>query len=387
MLDLANMIYLDNAASTQIPQEVLDSLYFQLECNFGNANTKYKVGAFAEDFMEASRQTIADCIGAKPEEIYFTSGATEANNWVFTNCSNQNNKPRIICSNIEHESVIEPLKYLHDMDRIHLDMLKANNLGIITEAELDSKLQIPTNLVSIMYANNEIGSIQDIKNLAAQSHAHNALVHCDAVQALGHINFNVKDLDVDFLSASAHKFHGPKGVGFLYVKEGVPLTPMLFGGGQEKSMRSGTQNVPYIVGMAEALSYSLQKQKEFSLKFKQWQDYLFEYLCSNISSCLITGDRYKRLDHLASFIIDGVDTETLLMLLDQEGVCVSAGSACSSGNLEISHVLKAIGFDDNAARGALRISYSYLNTFDEIKKAAHLIVNAVEKCRMFTDGF
>ena len=383
------LIYLDNAATSQIPDEVLRDILSQLQYNFGNPNAKYKVGSFANDFLETSRHVVASRIGALSNEIYFTSGATESNNWAFYSVLNQQeNVPSVITSAIEHESVLEPLKHLEREGKIKLKIIDVDGKGRLLVHDYLKAFDSSTVLVSIMYANNEIGTIQDIELLSQIAHSHGALFHCDAVQAVGHEYFDLHILNnIDYLSASAHKFHGPKGIGFLYVKEGCPLNPLLYGGGQEMKMRSGTQNVPYIVAMAEALEWSLYKKEHYEELFEAWQNYLIDTLCSEISGCMLTGSSSHRLNHLCSFVIDGVDTEMLLMLLDQDGICVSAGSACSSGSLEISHVLKAIGLDDSVSRGALRISYSYLNTFEEIKYAAQKIIDAVKRCRIFTGDF
>ncbi|MDO5044345.1 MAG: cysteine desulfurase family protein [Coriobacteriia bacterium] len=387
MPSLDSSVYLDNAATTRMPDEILESLYFHLDKNFGNANTKYKLGSFAHDFLEASRQTIAELIGARREQIFFTSGATESNNWVFMNALHHmraTGKNKVLCSSIEHESVIEPLRHLERLQLIEVESVEVNTEGLVEVDTLRSHLDERVGLVSIIHANNELGTIQDIQTLARMCHENESHFHSDCVQSVGHIPLDVRELDLDFMSASAHKFHGPKGVGFLYVKDPRSLVPMMHGGGQEQGMRSGTQNVPYIVAMAEALQWSLEQEKSFTEDFETWQNYLFSYLSSQLDGCTITGSQKSRLNHLASFVIDGVDTETLLVLLDQAGICVSAGSACSSGKLELSHVLRALGYDPSRARGALRISYSYLNTFDEIRYAAEEIVRAVKLCRNFS---
>lgn len=357
-------IYADNAATTKLDKDAHKIMQQYLMQDYSNPAQPYSFSRNSKKELLNARKIIAKCINAYPEEIYFTSGGTESNNWII---KQQNLKPyTIITSKIEHKSILESCKRMEQYG-YNVIYLTPDNNGKISIDDLAKSFTKDTKLVSIMYANNEIGTIQDIKELSHLTHKNNALFHTDAVQAVGHAAIDVKSLDVDFLSASAHKFNGPKGIGFLYIKKGLKIDSFMSGGTQEFGMRAGTENIASIIAMAIALENNIKKLKQNRLKLEKLEKVFFDNLSSNI--------QYKRngcnqIPGNISLSFYKKDGETLLHRLDLMKIEVSTGSACDSKSKQISHVLQAIKLDKNFIKGTIRISFSKDNTFLEVKKVA-----------------
>lgn len=365
------LVYADAAATTRMSQAAFEIMQPYFRDFYGNPSSSHFVGSKSAEALAYARAQIASCINAEPEEIYFTSGGTEANNW-----ANHIEFPfnRLI-STIEHNSVI------NGMDALDDTFLDVKDDGLVRTPENWSTYQPSgVGLVSVMLANNEIGTIQPISEISQACRDLGVLFHTDAVQAVGHIPVDVKALGVDMLSASAHKFHGPKGVGFLYVRKGVPMAPMLFGGGQERGMRSGTENLPGIAGMAAALQEATQNLSITVPKVTAMRERLIEGL-SKIQGAILNGHREKRLPGIVNFCFDGVDGETLVVLLSERGIMASSGSACHSGSRNPSHVLMAIGRSEEQAKSALRLSIDETNTEEEIDYILKVVPECVSYLR------
>ena len=362
---MKNFIYVDNAATTQLDMDAFEAMKPYLLEEFWNASQTYSFARIAKKALENSRRTIAQCIGAQPEEIFFTSGGTESDNWAikgtaFLDCDKHN----FITSTIEHHAILRPCA---DIERMGypVSYLPVDHTGIVNVETLLEYINSETRLVSIMTANNEIGSIQDISSLAAVTHSHGAIFHTDAVQAVGHIEIDVNSLGVDMLSASAHKFNGPKGVGFLYIRKGTPLMPYISGGGQEHHMRAGTENVASIVGMATALKKNVIAIRDISAHLALLENrLLIELSNANIRFCR-NGNKVHIPGNL-SLSFPGHSGEALLHRLDLMGICVSTGSACNSKETKISHVLKAIGLKTDLAKGTIRLSFGRNNSENDV---------------------
>lgn len=376
-------VYADNAATTQIAPEVLDAMMPWLTENYGNANGFYRMGVEAKRKLEESRASVAECINADPREIYFTSGGTEGDNWAIKAAleTQETKGKHIITSAIEHHAITHTLAHLKKRGACEVTYLPVDKLGRVSLEDLESAIREDTILVSIMLGNNEVGTIQNIKELAAVAKKHKILFHTDAVQAVGHIPVDVKDLDVDMLSSSAHKFHGPKGIGFMYVKKGVRMPAMIDGGGHESNRRSGTENIASIVGLAAALKLACSRFDEVNPRLERMRDRLMDELAAKIPYCYSSGDREQRLPGIASLLIECVEGESLTLLLDAQGVCISSGSACSSGSLDPSHVLLAIGLIHEQAHGSLRISLSDMNTEEDIDYIIKILPGIVDRLR------
>lgn len=364
---MAKSIYADNAATTKLDQRAFIAMIPWFLEDFGNASQPYAFARKPKIALEEARTTIAKCIGAEPDEIYFTSGGTESDNWVIKSSAFSDSENRaIITTAFEHHAILRSCESIELLGYPVAYMFPSVD-GVISQKDLEQVITDKTRLVSVMYANNEIGSIQPIRELCGMAHAHGALFHTDAVQAIGHLKIDVRKLGVDFLSASAHKFNGPKGVGFLYIKNGLSLLPYANGGAQEKSLRGGTENVPAIVGMATALKMNcdqLEQNKHHILNLER-------RLISRLDSA---GIAYRRnggrntLPGLISLSFPGKDGEAILHRMDLMGISISTGSACDSVNTEISHVLKAIHLDEKYAKGTIRISLGKNNTAEEVDK-------------------
>lgn len=375
------MIYADNAATTKLDIEAFEAMKPFLLEEYGNASQPYFFSKKAKMALKDARNQIARCINAEPEEIYFTSGGTESDNWVIKNFGLPTDIRRIITSEIEHHAVLNACKHMEKMGA-SLTYIPVTNTGLVKsetlkscfEREDDLVASSETTLVSIMLANNEIGTIQNIKELSEIAHKHGAYFHTDAVQAVGHIPIDVKELGVDFLSASAHKFNGPKGIGFLYVRNGSLIQPLNDGGAQEKGMRAGTENVASIVGMAAALEKNVISMKENASKLLTLEAILGKKLLDYGVSFIRNGDVNHIPGNMSLSFIDQ-DGEMLLHRLDLMKICVSTGSACDSVNTQISHVLKAIHLDESIAEGTIRISLGKNNSEEEISA----ITNAIAK--------
>ncbi len=370
------MIYADNAATTKLCPEAYEAMkpYFFEE--YGNASQPYSFSKAAKTALKNARATIASCIGALPEEIYFTSGGTESDNQVIkSSLFFEKKKNEIITSQIEHHAILNACAAVHSLG-IPVTYLPVDGKGIVLPIELKKRLSDKTGLVSVIYGNNEIGTIEPIKELSEISHANNALFHTDAVQAVGHVPIDVHSLNVDFLSSSAHKFNGPKGIGFLYIKKGVNIHPYIDGGLQEHGMRAGTENIASIVGMATALKKNTERLTEERVRLKGLEDI---FMCTLQESDLdfIRNGSDNHLPGNVNVSFRGVDGEMLLHRLDLKGICISTGSACDSVNVQVSHVIKAIKIPEEYAKGTVRITFGSDNTEDEAVQIAKAITRVI----------
>lgn len=370
-------VYADNAATTQLDKAVFEAMTPWLLDEYGNASQPYAFARKPKKALANARVTIAECIGALPEEIFFTSGGTESDNWVIKSLAFSDREKRVmITSAFEHYAVLHSCAAIECLG-YPVVYMQPSSKGYITPEILEKYITDKTRLVSVMFANNEIGSVQSIRELCETAHAHGALFHTDAVQAVGHIEINVHESGVDFLSASAHKFNGPKGIGFLYIRKGVELPPYADGGAQESAHRAGTENVAAIVGMATALKSNcdmlVQNQKHILNLENQ--------LLLNLDEAGITYIRNGgdcKLPGLLSLSFNGKDGETILHRMDLMGISISTGSACDSVNTEISHVLQAIRLDENLAKGTIRISLGKNNTLDDIEKISAALMKIIK---------
>lgn len=371
-----NIIYADNAATTKLDDEVFCAMKPYLLEEYGNASQPYSFARPAKKALKTARKDIADCIGSKPEEIYFTSGGTESDNWAIKGSVTLNSEKRgIITCEIEHHAILNSCTSIERFN-YPLLYLSVDNYGEVSVQHLEKIISKDTKLVSVMMANNEIGTIQPIKELGTLVHRFGAKFHTDAVQALGHVRVNVEELGVDMLSGSAHKFNGPKGIGFLYIKNGIILDAYANGGSQENGMRAGTENIASIVGMAAAL-----KKNCLNLdKNKQHLEMLTYLLLEKLdqSGVIYIRNGIHQLPGLLSLSFPGFNGEALLHRLDLMGVCVSTGSACNSKSTQISHVLKAIKLDHCYAEGTIRISLGYENTISDVTKIANSIIKVTQ---------
>ena len=361
------MVYLDNAATTKMHKEVVDSMLPFFEEVYGNASSLHEMGQVAKENLENARKVVADCIGAKQSEIYFTSGGSESDNWAIKNAfanGLKEGKNHIISCKIEHHAVLHTLEKLKK-DGAQITLLNVDEFGLINLEELENAITDKTCLVSIMFANNEIGTIEPIEEIAEICHKKGVLFHTDAVQAVGHTPINVVELGIDMLSLSGHKFHGPKGVGVLYVKKGIKLNNLIDGGAQEFNKRAGTENLAGVVGLAKALQIACENMEKNNKKQQELRNYLIKEL-SKIEHSKLNGHILQRLSNNVNMCFEGIEGESLLLLLSDMGICASSGSACTSGSLDPSHVLLAIGLPHEVAHGSLRLSLSEYTTREEI---------------------
>lgn len=367
------MVYLDHAATTRPLPEVTKAMEPYLEIYYGNPSTIYEFGEKSKDAIESARETIARSIHAKPEEIFFTSGGTESDNWALKEAANlyerthHGRRGHILTTSIEHHAIINSCEELRQMN-CGITYLNVDEGGRLSPAEVKEEIARHENacLLSVMYANNEIGTIEPVAELGKIAGQKNLIFHTDAVQAYGHIPIHVQREHIDMLSASAHKFGGPKGVGFLYIRSDIDLPAFVHGGGQENRHRAGTENVPGIVGMGVAAELAHKRMRMEYHKVRYLRDYLAYRVLHEIPDVIMTGSGNFRLANNASFCFKGITGEAAAILLDTQGICVSSGSACSTGSLEDSHVLRAIGVDSEWAQGAIRITLGAENTKDEM---------------------
>lgn len=375
-----NSIYADHAATTPLLPEALEAMMPFLKDDFGNPSSLYGRGVTARHAVEKARHDIAGCIHARQDEIIFTSGGTESDNWALEGvCKSLQNKGKhIIVSSIEHHAVLNTCTAL-ETEGYDVSYLPVNANGMVEASELERRIRQDTVLVSIMLANNEIGTIQDIKTWAAIAHDHGVLFHTDAVQAIGHIPVNAKRLGVDLMSASAHKFNGPQGCGFLYVKHGTPILPFHHGGQQEAGLRAGTENVAGIVGMATVLQYHIKEMRESEKRLKEMAKTFKDIISAEYPQAVFNGDCRKRLPGHVSVSFPRCDGESLLHLLDLKGICVSTGAACNSRSTEISHVLRAIGLPYDVAKGTLRVTFGHGNTVQDAEVIANTLISLLNK--------
>ena len=376
------MIYADHAATTKISETAKLAMLSAMEEDWYNPSSLYTPGQQASGTLMDARVRIARCLGCLPKEIYFTSGGSEADNQAILSAAaigKRQGKMHIISTAFEHHAVLHTLKKL-EKEGFDITLLDVGEKGIVSPAQVEKAIRPDTALVTVMYANNEIGTIQPIREIGAVCRQNGVLFHTDAVQAAGHLPINVKDDQIDMLSLSAHKFNGPKGIGVLYAKTGVFLTNLIEGGGQERGKRAGTENLPAIVGMAAALEEALALQNERLVYVTQLRNQLIEGL-KNIPDAILNGDEKSRLPGNVNFCFKGTEAEGLLLLLDNKGICASSGSACTSGFLDPSHVLLAIGRDPETARGSLRLTLDYENTKEEVEMIIQAVAETVKILR------
>ena len=379
------MIYADNAATTKMSEAAVQTMISVARDCYGNPSSLYSLGQRARETLEESRKIIAGVIGAEPNEILFTSGGSEADNQAILSAAatgRKNGKMHIVSSAFEHHAVLHTLEKLKK-EGFTITLLDVHENGIVHPDEVEAAIRDDTCLVSIMYANNEIGTIQPIREIGAICRKHGVLFHTDAVQAVGHIPIDVKADQVDFLAASAHNFHGPKGVGFLYARKGVRLTNLIEGGAQENGKRAGTENVPGIAAMATALKEAAGQMEQRAAVLREKRDRLIQGL-EQIPHSALNGDAANRLPGNINFCFEGIEGESLLLLLDDKGIQASSGSACTSGSLDPSHVLLAIGRVHDVAHGSLRLSIEAELTDDEINYTIRSVKEVVEYLRSFS---
>lgn len=376
------MIYADHAATTKMSETAKLAMLSAIEENWYNPSSLYTPGQQASGVLMDARVRISRCLGCLPKEIYFTSGGSEADNQAILSVAaigKKQGKMHIISTAFEHHAVLHTLKKL-EKEGFEVTLLDVGESGIVDPSQLEKAIRPDTALVTIMYANNEIGTIQPICEIGAICRKNGVLFHTDAVQAVGHLPINIEKDQVDMLSLSAHKFNGPKGIGVLYAKTGVFLTNLIEGGGQERGKRAGTENLPAIVGMAAALEEACALQKERSIYVTKLRDQLIAGL-KKISGALLNGDETRRLPGNVNFCFPDTEAEGLLLLLDNKGICASSGSACTSGFLDPSHVLLAIGRDPQTARGSLRLTLDYENTPEEVETIIEAVTDTVRILR------
>ena len=379
---MGQFIYLDNAATTKTAPEVVEAMLPYYTEKFGNPSSVYGFASANKEVITAQRDIIADALGAKSNEIYFTAGGSEADNWALKAAAEAyaDKGKHIITTKIEHHAILHTGEYLESkgFDVTYLDV---DEDGIIRLEELKRAIRPDTILISVMYANNEIGTVQPIKEIGGIAHEHGVLFHTDAVQAFGQIPVNVDECHIDMLSASGHKLNGPKGIGFLYIRTGVKIRSFVHGGGQERKRRAGTENVPGIVGLGTAVSRAMRTMEERSAKESALRDYMIERVEKEIPYCRLNGHRKHRLPNNANFSFRFIEGESLLIMLDMKGICASSGSACTSGSLDPSHVLLAIGLPHEIAHGSLRLTLSDETTKEDIDYVVDNLKEIVEHLR------
>ena len=364
---MSKLLYLDNAATTKTAPEVVEAMLPYFTEKFGNPSSVYGFAANNKNKLTEARETIAGALGAKPEEIYFTAGGSESDNWALK-CTAEAygvHGGHIITTKIEHHAILHTCKYLQNRgyDVTYLDV---DENGLVDLNTLEAAVRPDTFLISIMFANNEIGTIEPIKEIGEIAHRYGILFHTDAVQAFGQIPIHVDEMNIDMLSASGHKFNGPKGIGFLYIKKGLKLKSFIHGGQQERGRRAGTENVPGIVGIAKACEIAMAEMEERMKKETELRDYLIERILKEIPYTRLNGHSKKRLPNNVNISFQFVEGESILIMLDMAGICASSGSACTSGSVDPSHVLLAIGLPHEIAHGSLRLTIGYENTKEEM---------------------
>lgn len=375
-------IYLDHSATTPLDSDVLGEMMPYFIDNFGNPNSQHSYGAVTEEAVSASREAIAKCIKATSNEIYFTSGGTEADNWAIrgTVHAMKSKGRHIITSSIEHPAILTLCKQLCK-EGFSVTYLPVDKDGLVSVSDFEKAIKEDTILATIMLANNEVGTIQPIKEMCEIAHKHNMMFHTDAVQAIGSIQVDVQDLGVDLMAFSAHKFYGPKGIGALYIKKGKRIEKLIQGGYQERKMRGGTTNVPSVVGMAKAMTKAVDELEQNAEYIKKLRDYFVSKLTSRIDNVIYNGHKEKRLVQNASISFRFVEGESILFSLDMYGIACSSGSACSSDSLEPSHVLLAMGIEQELAHGTIRFSFGKSNTIEQVDFVVDKLEETILKLR------
>ena len=375
-------VYADNAATTAVSKVAVDAMLPYLTQNYGNPSSLYSFAQEAKEALDAARQTVADILGCEAREIYFTSGGSEADNQAIVSMAKLGalkGKKHLISTKFEHHAVLHTLKAL-EKQGYEVTLLDVHEDGVVRIEDLEAAIRPDTALVTVMFANNEIGTMQPIKEISEVCHAHGIPFHTDAVQAMGHVPVNVKEMGIDLLSMSGHKFHAPKGVGVLYAKRGLPLFNIIEGGQQERGKRAGTENIPGIVALAAALKESVDNMEANTAKIIPMRDKLFAEL-SKIPHSKINGSLEHHVPGTVNMCFEGIEGESLLLLLDAKGVCASSGSACTSGSLDPSHVLLSIGLPHEVAHGSLRLSIGEYNTMEEIDHIIKVVPEVVAYLR------
>lgn len=379
---MSKYIYMDNSATTPVKREVLDEMLPFFTEKYGNPSSIYSLGSASKVAIEKAREQVAKAIGADKKEIFFTAGGSESDNWALRGIAfkNRDKGNHIITTKIEHHAILHTCQYL-EKNGFEVTYLDVDKDGLIDLDELNSAITDKTILISIMFANNEIGSIQPIKEIGEIAKNRKVYFHTDAVQAIGNIKIDVKELNIDLLSLSAHKFYGPKGVGVLYIKQGVKIDPLISGGGQERNKRAGTENVPGIVGLGKAIELAYENMEENNKKLLYLRERLINKIEENIKYVKLNGHRTQRLPGNVNFCFEFIEGESLLLSLDMEGIAGSSGSACTSGTLDPSHVLLAIGLPHEIAHGSLRLSLGSFNTEAEVDYVVEKLIEIVERLR------
>ena len=379
---MSSTIYLDNAATTPVRKEVLEAMlpYFREE--YGNASSVYSLGRNSKKALEASRETIAACFGAKPEEIFFTSCGSESDNWALRGVAfaNQNKGKHIITSSIEHHAILHTCAYLEKLG-FEVTYLPVDKYGRVSLEDVKNAVREDTILISVMMANNEIGTIQPIKEIGAFAKEKGIIFHTDAVQAAGHIKIDVNDMNIDLMSVSGHKLGAQKGIGLMYIRKGTKIGNFMFGGAQEKNRRAGTENIPAIVGFAKAVEIACGSVEEENARLTALRDKLTDGLLKEIPYSRLNGHRTERLPGNCNISFEFIEGESILMLLDMKGICASSGSACTSGSLDPSHVLLATGLKHEEAHGSIRFSLGYQNTEADVDAVLKELPPIVERLR------
>ncbi len=379
---MSKFIYLDNAATTKTAPEVVEAMLPYFGQYYGNPSSIYALAAESKKAVSEAREIIADSLGVKAQDVYFTAGGSEADNWAIKAAAEAyaGKGKHIITSKIEHHAVLHTCAYL-EKQGYEVTYVDVDENGILKLDELQAAVRPDTILISVMFANNEIGTIQPIKEIGEIAKAHGILFHTDAVQAYGQVPINVEEYHIDMLSASGHKLNGPKGIGFLYIRKGLKLRSLIHGGGQERSRRAGTENVPGIVGLGAAAARAMATLRERSAYEISLRDYFISEIEAKIPYCRLNGDRVKRLPNNVNFSFQFIEGESLLIMLDMKGICASSGSACTSGSLDPSHVLLAIGLPHEIAHGSLRLTLSEETTKEDVDTTVAAVAEIVEKLR------
>lgn len=379
---MSKCIYMDNAATTQVYPEVFDAMKPYFTEFYGNPSSIYSFAGNSKKAVEDARKTIADFLGARTEEIYFTGGGSESDNWALkaTADAYANKGKHIITSKIEHHAILHTCEYL-EKKGFEVTYLDVDENGFVNPADVEKAIRPDTILVSIMTANNEIGTIEPISEIGKIAKDHGVLFHTDAVQAFGHIPMNVDEMNIDMLSASGHKINGPKGIGIMYIRKGVKIGSFVHGGAQERQRRAGTHNVPGIVGIGKAVELARDNMKERMEYETKLRDHLISRVMEEIPYAKLNGDKVKRLPNNVNVCFRFIEGESMLILLDQNGVCGSSGSACTSGSLDPSHVLLAIGLPHEIAHGSLRLTLSEKNTMEEVDFTVDKLKGIIERLR------
>ena len=378
-------IYLDNSATTKLDKEVLKEMLPYLQENYGNPSSAYRIGRENKAIIEDARKQVAKVLNANTEEIYFTSGGSESDNLALKGVAfaNQDKGRHIITSKIEHPAVLDTCKEL-ERHGFEITYINVDKNGIVDLKQLETSIREDTILISIMFANNEIGTIEPIKNIGRIAKQYNILFHTDSVQAIGNIKIDVKELGIDLLSLSAHKFYGPKGIGALYVRDGINFRKYLNGGHQERNKRAGTENVAGIVGLGKAITLAYNNFEDKNKYLYNLRTYLINEIKNNIPDIRINGDIEKRLQGNINISVNGVEADNILTELDKRGIFISTGSACTTGSIESSHVLKAIGLSDTEAHSSIRISLGKYNTKDDLKHFSKELKEIIENLRKYS---